>query len=308
MSPTGRGHYCVQLVWVQMTKQTPILFIYGFGFTADHLLPLICSNWRLFASTRSETKAKQLRRRNVEPIIVSETVQDGLSALDQPFHVLITAPPQTGTCPAFRDLNPLHTKLTGITYLSTTGVYGDHSGGWVYEDTPTSPQSARASARVQAEEAWEQLALQNGIPFRTVRLPGIYGPGRSAFDRLLEGRTRRIIKVGQVFSRIHVDDIARGLAALLDRSELDGVFHLCDEEAAPPQDVIAFAAELLGMDVPPDIPFDSADLSPMARSFYAECKRVSNVATKQRLDWAPEYPTYRDGLAAILAEMKKPQT
>ncbi|OZB17865.1 MAG: NAD(P)-dependent oxidoreductase, partial [Hyphomonas sp. 34-62-18] len=150
----------------------------------------------------------------------------------------------------------------------------------------------------KAEGQWQALT---GDKARLVRLPGIYGPGRSAFDRLREGTAQRIVKEGQVFSRVHVDDIASGLEALMHRPDVTGVFHLCDELPAPPQDVIAYAAELLGIAPPPEIAFEDADLSPMAASFYSECKRVSNARAKAALGWRPAYPTYREGLTAILA-------
>jgi nucleoside-diphosphate-sugar epimerase len=189
-----------------------------------------------------------------------------------------------------------------VTYLSTTGVYGDLGGGWAFEWSEPTPQSRRAKARALAEDQWRAAT---GGRVRIVRLPGIYGPGRSAFDRLREGTARRIVKPGQVFSRVHVDDIASGLLALHQRPEAaeqaGGVFHLCDDEPAPPQDVIAHAAELLGMAPPPEIPIEEAGLSAMAASFYAECKRISNARTKAALNWRPKYPTYREGLAAILA-------
>ena len=164
------------------------------------------------------------------------------------------------------------------------------------EDTDLDPVSARGAARVAAEAAWGAT----GLPLHVFRLPGIYGPGRSALDRLRAGKARRIVKTGQVFSRIHVDDIGRALAASIAKPAPGRAWNLADDEPAPPQDVIAFGAELLGLPVPPDEPFESADLSPMARSFYGESKRVSNARMRAELT-PPTYPEYRSGLRAILA-------
>ena len=278
----------------QMTVQSDILLCLGFGYTAERLsTTLLTSNWSIMGTSRSSEKARKISAlgENFSGIVLDSTMK-----IDVPTgaHLLISAPPDDEGCPAFRAIDVSNLTASSITYLSTTGVYGDHAGGWVYENTPVTPQSDRAKRRVIAERQWQTVEAN------IVRLPGIYGPGRSAFDRLRAGTAKRIIKPGQVFSRIHVDDIARGLHAILTLKPRGGIFHLCDDEPAPPQDVIAYAADLLGIDVPPDIPIEYAELSAMGRSFYAECKRVSNAATKERLDWHPQYPTYREGLEAIL--------
>jgi nucleoside-diphosphate-sugar epimerase len=185
-------------------------------------------------------------------------------------------------------------------YLSTIGVYGDHAGAWVDETTPTAPLSPRGRERVLAEAQWQALGQQRGAPVAVLRLPGIYGPGRSAFDSLRAGQARRIVKPGQVFNRVHVDDIAGGIAAAI-TCRADGVFNITDDLPSPPQDVIAHAAALLGMPPPPEVAFEDANLTPMARSFYSECKRAANGRAKLVLGWQPRYPSYREGLAAILA-------
>ncbi|WP_375208717.1 SDR family NAD(P)-dependent oxidoreductase [Hyphomonas jannaschiana] len=294
-----------------MTVQPSVLFIAGLGYSATHLARI----WPgpVAGTVRSEAKAEALRARGIDA-----RVWAGESPLEVPAGaaLLVTIPPDEAGCPVLRHVHTGpghdysgpdhdHTGLShdlAVTYLSTTGVYGDLGGGWAFEWSETHPQSRRAKARVLAEEQWRAAT---GGRASLVRLPGIYGPGRSAFDRLREGTARRIVKPGQVFSRVHVDDIASGLLALHQRPEAaaraGGVFHLCDDEPAPSQDVIAHAAKLLGMDPLPDVPFDEAGLSPMARSFYAECKRISNARTKAALSWRPQYPTYREGLAAILA-------
>jgi nucleoside-diphosphate-sugar epimerase len=182
-------------------------------------------------------------------------------------------------------------------YLSTVGVYGDHDGAWVDEETPVDPQSKRSRMRVDAENAWLHRQAVVGFELGIFRLAGIYGPGRSALDKVRDGTARRIIKPGQVFNRIHVDDIGRVVAAAATRGA-GGVFNVSDDEPGPPQDVIAHAADLLGVDAPPEVLFEEADLSPMGRSFYGENKRVSNARIKQA--FGPMlYPTYREGLAAL---------
>jgi nucleoside-diphosphate-sugar epimerase len=187
--------------------------------------------------------------------------------------------------------------LRWLGYLSTIGVYGDHDGAWIDETTPPSPVSRRSRARLAAEEAWLGLA---GVPVHVFRIAGIYGPGRSAFDKLLAGTAQRIIKPGQVFNRIHVDDIGRILAASLDRPRPGAIYNVTDDEPAPPQDVITEAARLAGVEPPPEIPFSQVDMSPMAASFWGETKRVSNRLVHEELGVRLAYPTYREGLRALL--------
>ena len=184
-----------------------------------------------------------------------------------------------------------------VGYLSTTGVYGDRQGGWVDEDSALAPVNDRSRRRVAAEAAW----AATGLPVEVFRLAGIYGPGRSAFDRLREGRARRVVKPGQVFSRIHVGDVARTLEAALAKPCPGRICNVADDEPAPPQDVIAFAARLLDLPVPPEVPFDAGELSPMARSFWSESKRVSNRRIREELGVDLAFPDYRGGLRAILA-------
>ena len=186
-----------------------------------------------------------------------------------------------------------------IAYLSTTGVYGDRAGGWVREDTPATPASPEGDRRLQAEQGWRDLAKATGSPLFIFRLPGIYGPGRSPLDRVRAGTARRWVKPGQVFSRIHVDDLADALARALARPQRAGVYNLCDDEPAAPADVTAYAARLLGIEPPPEEPLDPTALSPMARRFWAESKRISNARAKAALGWRPAYPTYREGLEAV---------
>lgn len=275
-----------------MTDLSEPLFLFGAGYSGQALARLYPG--RVMASFRSEKSREKLSEASIEAIDLNQ--QDALRRSVRGAHLLISAPPDEAGCPAFQRLSEFSNTAASITYLSTTGVYGDLRGGWAMEWCAPKPQSDRARRRVAAETAWRRVAAL----VRIVRLPGIYGPGRSALDRVRQGTARRIIREGQVFSRIHVDDIAAGLLALL-KSERAGVFHLCDDEAAPPQDVIKYAADLTGVPPPPEIAFEDADLSAMARSFYAECKRVSNAKIKAATGWRPLYANYRDGLSAILA-------
>jgi nucleoside-diphosphate-sugar epimerase len=185
-----------------------------------------------------------------------------------------------------------------VGYLSTIGVYGDRQGGWIDESAELRPSTARGEARVQAEADWADL----GLPLHIFRLAGIYGPGRGPFSKVRKGTARRIIKEGQVFSRIHVEDIATVLAASIARPRPGAIYNVCDNEPAPPQDVIAHAAELLGLPIPPAIPLEEADMSPMARSFYSESKRCSNAVIREELGVTLAYPDYRSGLASLLSD------
>ena len=192
-------------------------------------------------------------------------------------------------------------RLGWLGLLSTTGVYGDQGGAWVDEDAPLVPATHRGGLRAQQDAAWREAAARHGWPLHIFRLAGIYGPGRSAFDKLRDGTARRIVKPGQVFSRIHVDDIATVLLASFARPDPGTAYNVADDEPCPPQDVIAHAAGLLGLAPPPEIPFEAADLSPMARSFYADNKRISNARIKRALGVRLAHPDYRAGLQAILA-------
>jgi len=279
-----------------MTVQSHTLFCFGMGYVAQRLVTRhMDRGWQAIGTSRTDEKALALQDRLGAAMLVMRE-GDGEIYPDDHAHWLISIPPTERGCPAFQASGQMTALAGTITYLSTTGVYGDRGGDWVYEDTAPTPQSERAKRRVVAEQQWASVGAN------IVRLPGIYGPGRSVFDRLRSGRAKRIIKSGQVFSRCHVDDIARGLKVIIARGITGQTLHLCDEEPAPPQDVTAYGADLLGVSPPPATAFENAELSDMARSFYSECKRVSNTATKAKLGWEPEYPSYREGLAAILAE------
>jgi len=194
-------------------------------------------------------------------------------------------------------------NLEWLCYYSTVGVYGNFDGAWIDETAPCAPRNKRSEWRVAAEDSWRDFAAKKGIPLIILRLAGIYGPGRSALDKLKAGTARRIVKPGQVFNRIHVADIGR-VTALAARQKLEGTFNLADDEPAPPQDLVSFGADLLGVDPPPEIPFAEADMTSMARSFYSDNKRVSNAAIKKALGIETLlYPSYREGLNAIYGTM-----
>ncbi|MBK1635309.1 SDR family oxidoreductase [Rhodovulum adriaticum] len=277
---------------------THVLLSIGHGYSARALVRLLGSDWRVIGTTRSAENAAPLQAEGVEPMIWPGG--DLSPALEQATHVLSSVPPGPEGDPVVAALGPAlraAPNLRWVGYLSTTGVYGDHAGGWVSEDTPCTPGTARGHARVAAERAWADL----GLPLHIFRLAGIYGPGRAPFDRIRDGSAQRVIKPGQVFSRIHVDDIAQVLAASIAAPNPGAVYNLGDDYPAPPQDVTAFAAELLGLPLPPEVDFDTADLGPMARSFYSESKRVANDRIKRELGVRLRHPDYRAGLAATLA-------
>lgn len=275
-----------------MTDLSEPLFLLGPGYSG-HALAQIWPG-HVSGTVRSDRSREKLVYSPIEPIDINHP--QALKACVEGAHLVISAPPDETGCPAFDLVGEFAASALSVTYLSTTGVYGDLRGGWAMEWTPVRPGSVRAKRRVRAEQHWQATTART----RIVRLPGIYGPGRSALDRVKAGTARRIVRDGQVFSRIHVEDIATGLKALLS-SSIFGVFHLCDDEAAPPQDVIAYAADRLGVERPPEVAFNQAELSDMARSFYSECKRVSNAKIKAATGWRPLYPTYREGLSAIYA-------
>lgn len=273
----------------------------GHGYSAEGLESrLLPRGWQIIGTTRSSDKASAMQARGITPLIWPGTPLP----LDEVSHVLSSIAPREGHDPVLAQHGPQiaethHLKWVG--YLSTIGVYGDRQGGWVDEDTNPDAKSERARARVKAEAAWQSVCNRAGVPLHVFRLGGIYGPGRGPFAKLRAGRAERVVKPGQVFSRIHQDDIAQALDLAMHARLGSRIFNLCDDTPAPPQDVLAHAARLLGIMVPPEVPFDQADLSPMARSFYADNKRVRNDRVKRELGLELRYPDYQSGLAAILA-------
>jgi len=269
----------------------------GHGYSARALgRRLVAEGWRVIGTTRSEAKAAEIAAEGVEPLVWT----GGPLPLAEATHVLSSVAPNAAGDPVLAELHDeiaATQHLEWIGYFSTVGVYGDHAGGWVDEDTPCTPATARGTARVAAEVEWLSLPQ----PAHIFRLAGIYGPGRGPFEKVRNGTARRIVKPGQVFSRIHVEDIATVLMASINRPDPGRIYNVCDDEAAPPEDVLTHAASLLGLPPPPEVPYDQAEMTPMARSFYAESKRVRNDRIKTELGVTLAYPDYRVGLAALLA-------
>lgn len=280
------------------------LLVFGPGYSASAAMSVLHEAEAITATARTPERAAALEAAGIEavPFDGSGLSQPLAEAIATATHILVSIAPGDEGDRVLHTAGEALAKASprSIVYLSTVGVYGDHGGDWVDEASEPKPKSRRSIARVDAENAWRGLATTSGVPLAVLRLSGIYGPGRNALVNLRQGTARRLVKPGQVFNRIHVDDIAAAVAAAFARSA-DGVFNVTDDEPAPPQDVVAFAAGLLGIEPPPEIPFEEADLSPMARSFYGENKRVRNERMKIALGVALSCPTYREGLAALVA-------
>lgn len=269
------------------------LLCLGFGYTARALvrqLPL--EQWRIIGTTRDSVEVD-----GAEMLLWPGS----LLPLERATHLLVSISPDAQGDPVLAQLRDeivdRANQLKWVGYLSTTAVYGHRDGAWVDEASPLAPTSERGRWRVRAEEQWQEVP---DLPLHIFRLAGIYGPGRGPFAKLMAGKARRIIKPGQVFSRIHVDDIAQVLMASIQRPNPGAIYNLCDDDPAPPQDVLGYAAELLQLPMPAEVPFDEAGMSPMARSFYSENKRVRNDRIKKELGVELRYPTYREGLQAVL--------
>lgn len=278
------------------------LLVFGLGYSAQAFVARHADMFASIAGTRRSARADVA---GVAPLVFDDGRSDPAldAAIAQADVALVSIAPDEAGDPVLRacaDALARASRLRRVIYLSTVGVYGDHGGGWVDETTPPRPASARSQARLAAERAWEEAAERHGFALDVLRLSGIYGPGRSAIDNLRRGAARRLVKPGQVFNRIHVDDIAGAIRACVLRDRAGAIYNVTDDEPAPPQDVVAFAAGLLGVAPPPEQDFETADLTPMARSFYGENKRVSNARAKDALGWTPLYPTYREGLRACL--------
>lgn len=284
------------------------LFCFGFGFSAQALRALLPDGWQVSATTRDPDKAKKFATENIKAVLFDgchfpNSVFDGVT------HILVSAPPSKMGDPILQtcalQLKKYAPQVDWVGYLSTTSVYGDHQGAWIDEDTPLLEGGGRVGMRGQRRSDAEATWAKTGLPVHYFRLAGIYGPGRNALSALVRGTARRINKPGQVFSRIHVADIAQILLASMLYPNPGRAYSICDDEPAPPQDVVAFAAELLGMDAPPLIDFDEAELSPlsplslMAQSFYDDNKRIRNDRIKTELGIRLIYPDYKIGLTAL---------
>ncbi|GAB6999080.1 SDR family oxidoreductase [Bradyrhizobium sp. 17-4] len=282
------------------------VLVFGLGYSALHIsYALQRAGCEVTATVRSRAKAIGLIQARIAARVFSsdhidEQIAEDVRSSDA---VLVSVPP--GECgdpvlESFSGYIAEASKLRWVGYLSTVAVYGDQAGGWVDERTATEPGKGRSRLRVHAEKDW--LALGSHV----FRLAGIYGPGRNQLAQLAAGTARRIIKPGQVFNRIHVADIVAVIEASLAKPRPGGIYNVCDNEPAPPQDVVEYASKLCGLDPPPGIPFEKADLSPMARSFYNENRRVRNALIREELGVNLNYPTYREGLAALRASGEGP--
>ncbi len=281
------------------------LFVFGLGFTARRFAERARSRFGVVRGTVTEAeKARTIAAetgfamRAFGPDADDPHIAADLADTDA---LLVSAPPDRDGDPVLRRYAEaiMKSRIGWIGYLSTIGVYGDQKGAWIDERTPASPRSGRSRVRQEAEEAWLALGREAGKAVQVFRLSGIYGPGRNPIVKLREGRSQRIVKAGQVFNRIHVDDIATTLCASLDRPRGGAIYNVTDDEPTAPQVVMEQAAALTGLPLPPEVDFETAELSPMARSFYGENKRVRNRLIHEELGVALAYPTYREGLAAL---------
>ena len=290
---------------VSPMASTERLFCFGYGYAAAALARAVrARGWGVAGTCRTADKRAALAAEGVEAFVFDREHPLPSGALDGSTHVLVSIPPDElgdSACDSHaRDLLAL-TSLRWLGYLSTTGVYGDHQGAWVDEASDLRARESRALKRIGTEEQWLAFWREARLPAHIFRLAGIYGPGRSALDAVRAGRAQRIVKPGQFFSRIHVADIARALDASIGRPAPGAVYNLADDEPSPPEAVVEHACALLGVTPPPAVPIERATLSPMAASFYKDNRRVRNARLKAELDFSLLYPSYRDGLAAILA-------
>lgn len=277
------------------------LVVLGHGYCAGFLTRrLVPQGWTVTGTTQGDPA--RVAAAGARPLLWPGNEDAIRAELARADAILVSAAPGAGGDPALRDFAGAiaASPARWLGYLSTTGVYGDRGGDWVDEGSALVPSTRRGHERVAAEGAWQALAAAHGLPLHIFRLAGIYGPGRGPFAKLRNGTARRIVKPGQVFSRTHAEDIAQVLAASIARPDPGAIYNVCDDDPAPPQDVLDHAARLLDLPVPPEEDFASADMTPMARSFYAESKRVRNDRIKRDLGVRLIHPDYRSGLAAIL--------
>jgi nucleoside-diphosphate-sugar epimerase len=282
------------------------LFCFGLGFSAEALAKrLAARGWSISGTARDLTNIQRLRRQGYEICRFAGEADNAefVAALAGTTHLLHSIPPGAEGDPVlrhYRDQIAGLTTLDWIGYLSTVGVYGNHQGAVVDEAAEPHPNNERTRARVVAESGWLTFGEETGYRVQVFRLAGIYGPGRSALDKLKARTARRIVKPGRVFNRIHVEDIASVLEASIARPRAGAIYNVADDEPAPPADVITYGAELLGIEPPPEVPFEEADLSPMARSFYGDSRRISNALIKLELGVRLAYPNYREGLKSLV--------
>jgi nucleoside-diphosphate-sugar epimerase len=287
------------------------LICFGFGYCAEHFVDSFGDKFdRIVGTVRTAERAAILNAYNAGR--VRAVVFDGAATTElkgfiaEAAFVLVSAPPGDNGDPviaACGDLFAQGPSLQSIVYLSTIGVYGDQSGAWVDEQTPPKPESPRARQRLKAEQAWLDVGARNNVAVAILRLAGIYGPGQNALVQVARGKARRVIKPGQIFNRIHVADIAQAIDAAFAR-KASGLFNVADDDPSPPADPIDFAARLIGAEPPAEIAFAAAApaMTPMALSFWQECRRVRNDKLKRELGVVLRYPTYREGLCALFED------
>lgn len=280
---------------------TRTLFVLGMGYSAQALARrLLPAGWQVIGTTRSPDKAVRLAAAGIEPLIWPGAAL--APALARATHLLASIGAGADGDPVLArhrdEIAQAAGHLRWAGYLSTTGVYGDHRGAWVDEDTPLTPTTERGRWRKLAEDQWRAVP---GLPLHVFRLAGIYGPGRGPFEKVRDGTARLIVKEGQYMSRVHVDDLAATLAASMAAPAPGRAYNVCDDEPSPPEDVLRHAARLLGLPEPPALRFEEAEMSDLARSFYSESKRVGNGRIRRELGVRLAYPSYREGLAALLA-------
>ena len=277
---------------------TNSLFIFGAGYTARYLSRTLNDiGWTIYGTTRRRERFDEIAQSGAHPLLFNDpSVPEKIESCS---HVLISSGPSENGDPTLSNYKSVFVSnnFDWVGYLSTTGVYGGTAGAWVDENTPLRPTTTRGQQRKLAEEAWSEIP---NLPLHIFRLAGIYGPGRGPFSKVKSGKAQRIVKKDQVFSRIHVEDIVQVLCASIASSSDGGIYNVCDNYPAPPQDVIGYAAELLGLPIPPAIAFEDANLSPMGKSFYAENKRVANERIKSELGISLKYPDYKAGLNALV--------
>lgn len=290
----------------------PHLFVFGYGYSARRIGDRLRGRgWTLSGTRRNHEDLGELEAAGVRAhVFAGDGPSRGVArALRTATHVLLSVPPDEHGDPVLRHHRHdvvATDSLEWIGYLSTTGVYGDRSGDWVDEETVPEPGSVRSRRRLEAERSWAEVAAEAGTTLQIFRLAGIYGPGRSILDRLRAGTARRIVRPGLVFNRVHVDDIAGAVVAGIDCPGATGVFNVADDLPGPPQDVIVFGAELIGVEPPPEVSLEAAGLSEIGRGFFAENKRVAALRLRHTLGYRLEYPTFREGLTAI-SDLDLPQ-
>lgn len=283
---------------------TPSLLVFGGGWMGQAAArEAVRRGGRAILTNRDAERRKALAATGLETID-----PDDADALDRAVAgtraILVTAPPESDGCPGLKRLVPALTRTGAfpdwIGYVSSTAVYGDRAGGWAFEDDPLNAASLEGARRVRAERDWLDAGQGMGLTVQIFRLPALYGPGRSPIDRLRDGTARIVRKPGQVFNRVHVDDAVSGLFASMARPRPGAAYTLCDDEPAPADTVMEWAAQRLGLPRPSEIDLDDPSVSDAMRRFYLDSKRLSNARAKSELGWRPRYPTYREGLEALI--------